>query len=46
MDEFLQQVFLDNTVRQYSIVIGVILITLILKRFISGYLAGLLFTGK
>jgi len=43
MDDFMQEVFLDNTVRQYCIVVGVILFTLILKRFISGYIASLLF---
>ena len=43
MNDFFDQVVLDNTIRQYCIVFGVILFTLILKRFISKYLAGLLF---
>ena len=43
MNDFLDQVILDNTVRQYCVVLGVILLTLILKRVISKYFAGLLF---
>ena len=39
---FLQQVILDNTVRSYLIVAGMILLTLLLKRFLSKYLAGLI----
>ncbi len=43
MNDFLEQVWLDNTVKNYFIVAGVILFVIILKRFISRYLAGLLF---
>jgi MscS family membrane protein len=43
MNDFFEQVILDNTVRQYCIVFGVILFTLALKRLISKYFAGLLF---
>src|SRR5688572_9046443 len=43
MNDFLQQVWLDNQVKDYFIVAGVILFVLILKRFISRYLASLLF---
>ena len=43
MNRFLDQVFFDNTVRSYCIVLGIILLVLILKRFISRYIAGLLF---
>jgi MscS family membrane protein len=43
MNDFLEQVWLDNTVKHYLIVAGVILFIIILKRFISRYLAGLLF---
>jgi MscS family membrane protein len=43
MNDFFEQIILDNTVREYCVVFGVILFTLILKRLISKYLAGLLF---
>ncbi len=43
MNDFLEQVWLDNTVKSYFIVAGVILFVLLLKRFISRYLAGLMF---
>lgn len=43
MNDFLERVILGNTVRQYLIVLSVILFILILKRLISRYLAGLLF---
>src|SRR5688572_9559800 len=43
MNEFLEQVWLDNTVKSYFIVAGIILFIIILKRIISRYLAGLLF---
>ncbi|MCC7402729.1 MAG: mechanosensitive ion channel [Chitinophagaceae bacterium] len=42
MNDFLQQVWLDNTVKDYLVILGVILFVLILKRFISRYFAGLL----
>lgn len=41
MNDFLQQVWWDNPVKNYLIVLGIILFVLLLKRFISGYLAGL-----
>jgi MscS family membrane protein len=43
MNEFLEQVWLDNQVRTWLIVAGVILFVIILKTLISRYLAGLLF---
>ena len=43
MNDFLEQVWLDNTVKTYFIVAGVILFVILLKRLISRYLAGLLF---
>ncbi|MDZ4794511.1 MAG: mechanosensitive ion channel [Bacteroidota bacterium] len=43
MNDFLEQVWLDNTVKSYLIVAGVLLSVVLLKRFISRYLAGLLF---
>jgi len=41
--DFLDQVYLDNTLRSYCIVGGTILFTLILKRYFSRYIAALLF---
>ena len=43
MNEFLNRMFLDNTVKSYLIVIGVILFVLLLKRFISRYLARIIY---
>ena len=43
MNEFLEQVWLDNKVQSYLIVAGVILFVIILKKLISRYLAGLMF---
>ncbi|NOT50273.1 MAG: mechanosensitive ion channel [Chitinophagaceae bacterium] len=43
MNDFLEKIWLDNTVKNYLIIAGVILFVLLLKRFISRYLAGLLF---
>ncbi len=43
MNDFLNQVFLDNTIRSYLIVALVILFVLILKRIISRYFAGLIY---
>lgn len=43
MNEFLDRMWLDNPVRNYLIVAGIILFVLVLKKFISRYLAGLLF---
>ena len=44
MNDFLNQVYFDNTVRKYAITLGIILFVLLLNRIISKYLAGLLFT--
>jgi len=43
MNDFLDQIWLDNIVKNYFIVAGVILFVIILKRIISRYLAGLMF---
>lgn len=43
MNDFLEQVWENNTVKSYFIVAGVILFVIILKKIISRYLAGLLF---
>lgn len=43
MDEFLEKIWLDNPVKNYLIVAGIILFVLLLKRLISRYLAGLMF---
>jgi len=40
--KFINQVYFDNTVGSYFIVVGIILITLILKRVFSKYVAGLI----
>lgn len=41
--DFLDQIYFDNSIRSYCIVGGTILLTLILKRYFSRYLAALLF---
>lgn len=43
MNDFFQQVWLDNPVKNYFIVAAVILFVLLLKKYISRYVAGLLF---
>ena len=43
MDSFLDRVILDNTIRSYLIVAGIICIVVFLKRYVSRYIAGLLF---
>jgi MscS family membrane protein len=43
MDKFLQTEFLNNTIRDYLYVIGIILLAVIIKRLISKYLAKLLY---
>ncbi|MBL0152231.1 MAG: mechanosensitive ion channel [Chitinophagaceae bacterium] len=45
MNDFLDKIWLDNTLRDYAWVLGVILFVIILKKFISRYLAGLMFRG-
>jgi MscS family membrane protein len=43
MNDFFEQVWFDNPVKHYLIIAGVIVVVIVLKRFISVYLAGLLF---
>jgi MscS family membrane protein len=43
MDNFLDQVFLDNTIRVYALVAGSILLAVFFKRYLSRYIAGLLY---
>jgi MscS family membrane protein len=43
MDRFLDGVFLDNTIRSYLLVGGSILLALLFKRYLSRYIAGLLY---
>lgn len=43
MGSFLNYVFFDNPIRSYLIVAGTLLLIFILKRFLSRYVAGLLF---
>ena len=43
MNDFLEKIWWDNPVKNYFIAAGIILFVLLLKRFISHYLAGLLF---
>ncbi len=41
--DFLNQIFLENTIKSYLIVIGIILFVLLFKRFLSRYLAALIY---
>lgn len=43
MNDFLEQIWLDNPVKNYLIVAGIILFVILLKRIISRYFASLLF---
>jgi MscS family membrane protein len=43
MFNFFNEIFLDNSVKSYLLVFAVILFVILLKRFISRYVAGLLF---
>jgi MscS family membrane protein len=43
--DFLDQVYFNNTIRSYCIVVGTILVALLLKRYLSRYLASLVFLG-
>jgi MscS family membrane protein len=43
MENFLQQTFFNNTVERYLYVISIILVALLIKRFISKYVARLLY---
>lgn len=44
MNDFLEKIWWGNTVKNYLVVTGVIIFVWLLKRFISHYLAGLLYT--
>jgi MscS family membrane protein len=43
MNDFFNKVFLDNTIKSYLLVFAVMLFVVLLKRYISRYIAGLLF---
>ncbi len=43
MNDFLEYKILDNTVRSYAYVLGIIILALFIKRFVSKYLTTLLF---
>ncbi|NII24930.1 mechanosensitive ion channel [Pseudoflavitalea sp. X16] len=43
MDKFLDGVFLENTIRSYLLVSGSILLAVLFKRYLSRYIAGLLY---
>jgi MscS family membrane protein len=43
MDRFLDGVFLDNTIRSYLLVGGSILLAVLFKRYLSRYIAGLIY---
>jgi hypothetical protein len=43
MNDFLEQTWWGNPVKNYLAVLGVIIFVLVFKRFISRYFAGLLF---
>jgi len=44
MNNFFNQLYFDNTVKDYSIAIGIIIFILLLNRAISKYFAGLIFS--
>jgi MscS family membrane protein len=44
MNDFFNQLYFDNTVKDYSITFGIILFILLLNRIISKYFAGLIFS--
>ncbi len=43
MNDILNYTFCDNTIKNYSIVLGVILLTILIKKLVSRYCAGLLY---
>src|SRR5688572_3122038 len=43
MNELLDQVWLDNTIRSYLIVAGVILFIILIKKYVAHYIAGVIF---
>lgn len=44
MNDFLEKIWWDNPIKNYLVVAGIIVFVWLLKRFISHYLAGLLYT--
>jgi MscS family membrane protein len=45
MDEFLERIWLDNPVRSYAIIFGIILFVWLLRKIISRYFAGLIYSA-
>lgn len=43
MNEWLDKIWLDNTIRSYLIVAGVVLLMLLLKRYVAHFVAGLIY---
>ena len=43
MNEFLDRVWLDNTIRSYLIIAGIILFVILVKKYVAHYIAGVLF---
>ena len=43
MDEFLDLVWLDNTIRSYIVIAGIIVFVILVKKFVAHYIAGILF---
>lgn len=43
MNKFLNTMILDNTIQSYLIVAGIILLTVLFKRYLSRYIAGIIF---
>src|SRR5688500_19144239 len=43
MNDFLDQVWLNNTVRTYLLVIGIVLFVILVKKYVAHYIAGFIF---
>jgi len=43
MNEFLDYILLDNSIRSYLLVVGIIMLAVVFKRYLSRYIAGLIF---
>jgi len=43
MNGFLDQVWLDNTIRSYLVVAGIILFVILVKKYVAHYIAGIIF---
>jgi MscS family membrane protein len=43
MNGFLDEVWLDNTIRSYLIVAGIVLFVILVKKFVAHYIAGVIF---